>query len=219
MLLRAEVTKGYLVRLAIVALVGCGFALWALYDGFIAYPNQRERALKFQKLREEDRIGDWRELCNQRGWPTDNPGKPKTEGDIFVQYTMAGAAGPFGLLFGFFLFRNYGRWVEADEKGLRASWGHDLQFDQIVMLDKKKWDSKGIARVYYEQDERTGRMYLDDFKYDCDVTREILRMVEENIGLELIVNGLPEPPLEEKMDAGEESAADQNALPHSSKDD
>ena len=44
MLLRAEVTKGYLVRLAIVALVGCGFALWALYDGFIAYLNGREIA-------------------------------------------------------------------------------------------------------------------------------------------------------------------------------
>nr|NIP87171.1 hypothetical protein [Planctomycetales bacterium] len=54
--IRAHIAKGFVLRLAAVAVVSTGFALWALYDGSVGYPQQRERALKYQELAGEDEL-------------------------------------------------------------------------------------------------------------------------------------------------------------------
>jgi hypothetical protein len=192
----ARISPRYLGWLGLIALFCLGFALWFLYDGAIAYPRQRERGLAFEKLEKENRLDEWRQVAKERGWPPDLPEKPKTEAEIYSQLVLAGVVALPGLLCGFFLLRAWGRWIELDETGLRTSWGRQLEFGQISTLDKKKWKSKGIARIAYQQNGRKRRLVLDDWKYDAPSTAAILREVESRLDLSQIVGGPPEPPAE-----------------------
>jgi hypothetical protein len=184
--------------LVLISLACIGISLWFLFDGLVTYPNQRMRALEYQKLNEEERLDEWPELARERGWPTEDPGEPKEEADIYVQRVIAALACIPGVLYAIFYFRARGRWIEVTETGLRSSWRQEFGFDQIVSLDKKLWRSKGIARVNYQQEGRKRRLTLDDWKYDAEPTRSILRTVESHIDPGQIVNGLPEPILQDE---------------------
>jgi len=200
---KANIDTKFLSRLGLMALAFIGIALWFLYDGAVTYPRQRERALVYQGLKEEGRLSEWEDIARQHGWSTEDPGKPKDAFDIWVQFVIAGLAGVPGLCFAFRFFRARGRWIEANEAGLRTSWGQELEFGQVVSLDKKRWRSKGIARMNYRQDGRKRRLVLDDWKYDADPTKAILLEVESRIDADQIVGGAPEPlPEDEQGEAG-----------------
>ncbi len=194
MALRTNISGRHLIRLTVVGLFCLGVGLWALYDGKITYPNQRERALAFQELKEQGRLEEWTEYAAKRGWQPYDPGKPKTPEEITVQFFMLAVAGGAGLLVLIHVLRSKGRWIDMDETGLRSSRGLQLTFDQITSIDKKKWDNKGIAKLHYQENGRKKIFVLDDFIYDRPTTDNILRQVEQRVGHEKIVNGKPEPP-------------------------
>jgi len=99
--------------------------------------------------------------------------------------------------------RSRGHWIEMDDKGVRSSWGESFQFDQVELLNKRRWRNKGIAKVTYVDGSRKRRFVIDDFKFKRDPTDTILYELEQRIGLEKIVNGPPEPPPgEHPNDAG-----------------
>lgn len=175
-----------------MGIVAIGFALWSLYDGVFKYPQQRERALALQKLMEEKRLAEWDAYARERGWPTTDPGEPKSEGDIMMQFVMAAAAGAVGawLLLGVWLAR--GRWMESTETGIVTSWGQKLNFDQVAAVDKRRWRSKGIAKVTYRDNGRGRRLIIDDYKFDRHPTGQILRELEAQIDPSLITGGPPE---------------------------
>ncbi len=198
--IRANISPGFTWRLALVAVFCFGMALWFLFDGLVTYPRQRERALEYQRLEEEGRLDEWEGLAQKRGWSTENPGEPKTEADSYGQFIFAGLLVPPGLIFVFRFLRARKRWIEATETGLRASWGQQLDFEQIVGLDKRQWAKKGIAKVIYEEGGRKRRFVLDDWKFEADPTGEILREVEACIAPDQIFGGRPEPPLEEEAE-------------------
>ena len=193
MRVKASIDRKYLWRLGLIALALFGMALWFLYDGAITYPRQRERALTYQSLSEEDQLGEWQEIARQRGWPPEEPGKPKDIVDIYVQLVIASLAALLGLLYLFLFIRAAGRWIEVDETGLRTKCGRQLEFGQIVSLDKVKWKSKGIAKIRYRQNGRKRCLLLDDWKYGAEPIRAILREVESRLDASQIVGGAPEP--------------------------
>ncbi len=118
MTVRTNTNQRYYFRFLLIGLAVIGFGLWSLYDGAIAYPQQRERALAYQKLKEEDRGGTWHDEAQRRGWPTELPGQPKTKVDFIQQYIMAGVASTAGLLLLWVVYRARGRWIEATDVGL-----------------------------------------------------------------------------------------------------
>ena len=186
-----------------------GIALWFLVDGTITYPRQRERALAYHELKEEDRLGEWEEIAGRRGWPTEDPGEPKEQFEIYVQLVIAALVAVPGLWFALQFLRTRGRWIELHETGLRTSGGRQLEFGQIISLDKKKWKTKGIAKIRYRQNGRKRRLVLDDWIYDAEPTKAILCEVESHLDVDQIVGGAPEPlPLEEDEDE-DPAAADE----------
>ncbi len=207
--LRTEINPRYLLRMGIVGLVCIGAGLWFLYDGMVTYPAQKERAeayLLFKvanpELGEMQLFDKWKEVAAEHGWPAGTAGKPvtpydvpKKEYDINGQFYFAGFAGLIGLFFLGKLLLNRSRWIEADDEGMRSSENRELKFDQVTALDKKKWQSKGIAKVLYEVDGRKNKIVLDDCNYQRDTTNAILRHVEAAIGHDKIINGKPEKPL------------------------
>jgi len=190
MLLTAKISKRYLQWLGMVAAFCLAVALWLLFDGAITYPRQRERAHEYERLEKEDQLDQWEKVAAKRGWPSKDPGEPKGS---FGQFVLAALVGPPGLWCLCSLLRFRKRWIELNETGLRTSWGRQLEFGQILTLNKKKWKSKGIAKIRYRRDGRKKRLVLDDWKYDCDETRAILREIEARIDVQQIVGGTPEP--------------------------
>ncbi len=194
MTIRSKISGRHLIRLAIVGLFCIGFGLYCLYDGMVGYPNQRERALAFQELEEQGRLEEWTQFAAERGWKPFNPGEPRTEAEISVQFYMMAVCGVAGLLVLTRVLWSIGRWIEMDDSGLRSSRGQVVKFDQVAKIDKKKWDNKGIAKVHYQANGRSNVFTLDDFVYDRPTTDDILRQLESRIGVDKIVNGKPEPP-------------------------
>lgn len=91
----------FLLLLGFSLLFACpctGFASWCFYDGAVAYPQQRERALAYQELEQAGRADEWEEAAAQKGWPTQEPGEPYSELSITTQYIMGGFTGGLALL-------------------------------------------------------------------------------------------------------------------------
>jgi len=182
-----------------MGVVAFGFALYCLYDGFIRYPNQRERALAYHELETEMQGQDpvafrdrWHEIARQNDWPTTYPGEPKSQADILMQYVMAALAGAVGLWLvgGVWLAR--GRWIESTDTGVTSSWGQSFNFDQVVSLNKRKWRNKGIAKVTYQDSGRKRGFVIDDYKFNRHATDQILLELESRIDPALITGGPPE---------------------------
>lgn len=193
---RANVNPRFFLRFILIAVVCTGFGFYCLYDGFIGYPNQILRAEKFIEITDENgqpREDEWKKVCEDNGWSHEYPGEPKTEADIAVQFIMAGVCFPIGFFTLFLYLRSRGRWIEASDKGLNSSWGQCLDFGQIIHLDKKKWNNKGIAKIRYTTDGWNKNFVLDDFKFNRNSTENILRIVESKIRPEQYINGYPEP--------------------------
>jgi hypothetical protein len=175
-----------------MGLVALGASLWFLYDGAVKWPHQRERGLALKNLLEENRLNEWDAYARERGWSTSDPGEPKTESEIFMQFVWAGITALVGLwlLAGVWLAR--GRWIESTGSGITSSWGQIFNFDQVVQVNKRKWRSKGIAKVAYQDGRRKRRFTIDDYKFDRQPTGQILRDLEAHIEPDKIVFGPPE---------------------------
>jgi hypothetical protein len=104
---------------------------------------------------------------------------------------------------GLFLISNplraRGRWIEFGPTGLSSSWGEGFSLEQVELIDKRKWKSKGIAKVLYVAGSRRDKLVVDDFKFDRYRTDAILYLLEQRIDPEKIVNGPPEPEPEGKV--------------------
>jgi hypothetical protein len=185
MAVRADYDPRYYRRFIIIGVVALGFALFCLYDGFIRYPAQRERAYQqFKEVVGENRLDEWEHYAEQTG--------VKGDGDILMQFVMAAVTGAVGFWLLFGVWRARGRWIESSESGITSSWGQSLAFNQVVSLDKRKWRNKGIAKITYNDGRRNRRFILDDYKFDRATTGQILRELEAKIEPELISGGPPE---------------------------
>jgi hypothetical protein len=215
--IRAGVSRGYLMRLGIVGLF-CAFgAAYFFYDHKIGYPTKREAGIHYLEFKEEN-VGkdeleifeDWKVEAVKRGWSPENPldpdtDKPLSETKIQGQLYWAMLAGVIAMGFlGRFAFM-LTRWVECDEASLRDAAGRETRFSHITELDKKKWANKGIAFAHYKTEKgQSGKIRLDDFYFDREATKQILRRVEAIIDPAKITNGKPEPP--EEAEAKETTA-------------
>lgn len=204
--MRADIRKGYLARPAIMALMLLGFGVAFLYDGFVAYPREHAMFTTYADIRDAHTFSDgkydveaidtqWAAAATERGWPVeftgDAPGELHSGWDIPTQKVLGAVCLPFGLVVGFGFVRQIGRWVEADEQGLTASWGPRVTWEQITALDKARWKTKGIAYVHYRPSGSAGgagdqRLKLDDWEYEREPMQAIAAEVEKHIDPTLI---------------------------------
>ncbi|MGL4512596.1 MAG: hypothetical protein ACRCT8_05850 [Lacipirellulaceae bacterium] len=62
--LRAANNPKFYARFKWLGLAAFGWMLWCLYDGFVGYPQQRERAEKYLELLQEE----WEGVATENGW-------------------------------------------------------------------------------------------------------------------------------------------------------
>lgn len=195
MTIRAERDPRFYLRFLLIGLAALGFALYCLYDGFIAWPLQQEKAVAYNKFNfEEKNEQKWIDLANEKGWSTSFPGAPREhyEVDIKMQFWMAGGSALVGFFPLFSVWRSRGRWIELNKQGLTSSWGQSVALDQAESLEKRQWRSKGIAKLRYNDGGRKRTFVIDDFKFKRESTDKILAELENRIGHDKITGGPPE---------------------------
>ncbi|MDA7924284.1 hypothetical protein N9B60_02695 [Mariniblastus sp.] len=225
--LRAHPERIFLLKYLAIGMICCAFAVYAAYDGFLAYPAELPRAHAWQKLQAEieadstldrtDLVAQWKTLAKENDWSAKQIRKDDTvsaiQNKIYWQYAFIVIGLSIGLPCVIWYLTSRNSWIESTEDGLRSSNGTELLLDQIYRFDKKKWEKKGIGVVHFKNQVPNGEgtFILDDLKFDRKITDEIVRWVESKIPQEMIVNGKPEnlkteTSTENSSDAGDPEA-------------
>ena len=213
-MIRANVHQPFFRKFLYVFLGCAGFAAWCLYDGLIAYPNKLTIAEAYEQLPEENRRDAWKELAAEKGWPTLTPSKTAEDirHDIGSQFMMVVLCTLFAVPALLMFMSGQGTWIEGDETILRNSKGQELAIASITNIDKRKWDAKGIAKIYYEVDGKKKKFVMDDFKYDRASMGQLMRFAEAGLTEEQVKGDF----LERDKDAiAKQKAEEESALEES----
>ncbi len=191
-----------------------GFGLYFFYDGFIGYPKKNKRFLAHQKFEERDERkkafeeeggvesewaaiaegegfpeGTWEDFATEQGWPEKPPEKLYSTTDQFV---CGGLCVGVGLFILGTMFLNRRRKVTADADSFTTPKGESVPFASAFRVDKRKWDNKGLAYVYYRDEaDKERRAVIDDLKFDG--ADKILDRLMDNFEGELIERIAQEP--------------------------
>jgi len=218
-----RVTTWYYRRMALAGGMCLIFGLYFLYDWKFGYPKANAIAAKqewfekellpsYEEAKQAGKLDAWRAEAQAKGWPIGKqeeppkwvpyaavngwPEKPKrfTQKEIDEQWwwgmgtlAVAGAVG-LAVLFS----RN--RTLIAGTDHLVTPNGVTVRFDEVYRVDKRKWDTKGLAYLWYraEPKGKGKRAVIDDLKFGG--AGEVLDRVLKGFRGELIekVEGIEE---------------------------
>ena len=104
-------------------------------------------------------------LSGNKGWNTKDP-KFHNKGEITAQIVI----GSILLSGSFFVFImtliNRGRTLLSNSDSLVSEKGVVVAFDSIFRIDSRKWDKKGLAYLYFkEENGSVKKLAIDDLKY------------------------------------------------------
>jgi len=180
--IKAKMAGHYRLKLGIFVVALAGMAGWFLYDGMVKYPKQKAVYEDFLQWRAEGKEEKWHAHAKEAfGYTKKDEPHKRTHQDIVVQKLFAGLLGVGALVFGVGYVRSYGKWVSVDDEGIATHTTEKVPFGAITRIDRAKWKSKGIAFLHFEDGPRSGRILLDDWKYDLKPTRAIMVVLEEHV--------------------------------------
>lgn len=190
--LTAKISREWRDRMVIVLLMLAGSSAWFFYDGAIAYPKYNVRADAYTEIQrvyqaDENLVREkWKALAIENHWdPEDIPKKRKDEKQQFQWGVGLFVISVFFLLW---MLREMRRIIIADdEKFLGISRAippfnslREIRFESVFGVDKKRWDKKGIAVVFYKNANGTrSAAVIDEYKYAG--SEKILARCEEVI--------------------------------------
>lgn len=186
--IKATISRGYHLRIGLVGGVLLGLGLWFAWDWKIAWPAQRQRYLAYQAVVDPDgdgqRVDDfqtaWEAQAAEMGWDLAVP-EEVTETQIRFQLYYAIACGVMAAPFLFLFATGRRRFIATDEQAIWDHRGRRATWAQVTGIDKSRWQTKGIAVAHYNADGRTGRLVLDDWKFDRNAIQRILAHVEAKV--------------------------------------
>ena len=95
----------------------------------------------------------WSEYTDERGWPSGIPPKSYDAGKIRGQLYWGIGSGVLMLVGVYFLVRTSRRTMKVDDEAFHAPGGERVAFDAIRRIDKRKWETKGMAYLYVGEGE------------------------------------------------------------------
>jgi hypothetical protein len=150
--------KRYLIVLMLV-----GMGLYFCLDGFYRWPRQLREAEAMEK---------------QQLTPSE---KPHGRNDIFWNQLLGIVFPPLGLAaLAYFLYGSRGQYRLSGQT-LHVPGHEPIPVEAITVIDKSRWERKGIARIEYEKDGKQGSLTLDNFVYQEEPTRLIVKRLEETL--------------------------------------
>ena len=194
-----RVTRWYYRRQIQMSVLLLVFGGVFFYDGYWGYPaDNAKAALKkqmesFEANQKADPEGakkwladasshgwvkdantppDWPQFSKEKGWALDP--ERHSPGAISQQFQFAGALALGSLVCAILMFLNRTKTLRGFEDRMVTPDGQTVYFDHVVQVDKRKWNGKGLAYVYYrektvgDKDAEAGpekRAIIDDLKY------------------------------------------------------
>lgn len=209
MAVQARVNPAFRAKWLLLAAAAFAFGLWCLYDATVAYPRHNQQIAAYFHFqsprdradsglfndageptnwrpynREADYSGydDYSAYAETQGWSAERPDlKPKSSAEIVFQWVMLGIVWSVALICLTVVVWYGRRRVVADDTGITDHRGRHVPYDAFTSLDKQRWDAKGIAYAYFEQDGQQGRIKIDDWIFrDADL---VLEELERRTGL------------------------------------
>ena len=137
--MKLALNREYAARHLGVAVLFLGLCGWFLYDGAITYPKMDDATFSEQIL--HGRQGDFDTLKREA---------------IGRQYQFAGICGIAALLIAAGVGRCRIQTLEWDDSQMRGSLTGDipLAFSDVSGVDDRRWDKKGILKVYAKDGRR-----------------------------------------------------------------
>jgi hypothetical protein len=181
----ARISKEWRRRMLFMFFMVSCIAAWFLYDGYVVWPNEAERHAEFveieEALVESGKIeavehkahgGEvnttlrlaWERHAKEAGYKRDIP-KERTDASISEQRKIGWVMMFGSVCFGLWVAWNHRLCVRAEGDVVIGTSGQRVELDSIVKIDRKKWDSKGIAYAIYESEGKQRRLTLDDHKF------------------------------------------------------
>lgn len=107
----------------------------------------------------------WEEYSASKKWSSDPGDHPMNAGKIREQFYAAGIAGLLIVVSLFFLVRTMRRSIHADGEALYTQTGQRIPYADMVRIDKRKWDTKGLAIIDYKDGDETKKARIDGMVY------------------------------------------------------
>lgn len=163
-------TRWYAKRRLLMVAMLLGFSAYFFYDWRVGYPEQRDKYEvywpRYQELAKEGNLKAWVEEAKQNAWPE----SPKeTDWDYKIKEQLVWGIGTgvlgLGLLAAFLVNRKKVLTGEAD--AFITPGGTRVPFSAVTKVDKRKWDNKGLAYVYWKTPEGAEKKaVIDDLIFD-----------------------------------------------------
>jgi hypothetical protein len=164
-----------------IALFFLGVGFYFLFDGLIGYPRKNERWQAHEEQVKAHGEKGWKAYADSRGWSSTPPHKFYTKTDIISQYVFAGITASVGALLLIYWITQKDRRLRTDAEAVYTPTGTRVPFSSIIGLGKKKWESKGLATVRYEEQGRHRQFIVDDYKFEAEAAKQILTEIEEHL--------------------------------------
>ncbi len=227
--IECRVTPWYFRRMGMLAAMLLVFGALFLYDGQWGYPAKNKKAavkdrfeeevLKgYDKAREANTLDAWRAEMKARDWPVDVNGEPPkwlsyaaergmdekpkkySDREIEEQFWWGGGMFIIAAVVGVLVLMNKGKVLRGHEDRLVTPDGTEVRFADVFKIDKRKWQGKGLATVYYKAapDAPEKRAVIDCLKFNEKGAEAVLQRLLDGFSGELIEK-VEEPDDEEEL--------------------
>lgn len=109
----------------------------------------------------------WKEFSGEKGWPQSLDLNEDFMPAYKIRHQLIAALVCFALtaIALFFLFRTKSRVMKVDEQGYHPPGGDLIPFGKMTVLDKRKWESKGLATLTYTEGTEEKKAKIDGMVY------------------------------------------------------
>lgn len=109
----------------------------------------------------------WKDFSKEKGWPqqVDPNEDAKSKRKIDEQLWAVAVCFLLTAITLFFLIRTRGRVMKADDQGYHAPDGRFIAYADMITLDKRKWENKGLATLTYKDGEEEKKAKIDGMVY------------------------------------------------------
>ncbi len=141
------------------------------YEDRAMYPpdtNFEEGWPEILKKMDDHKSDDlWTEYSGEKGWPQkiDPIEDVKTSKQIGEQLIAAIVCFALAAIVLFFLVRTKSRTMKVDEQGYYPPGGDLIPFGSMLTLDKRRWETKGLATLTYKNGEGEKKAKIDGMVY------------------------------------------------------
>lgn len=184
-------TSWYHKRRIAMLLLFFGFSVAFFYDWKFRYPRNKEAFETLEKMKAEKRDADYAKLAAEKDWP-EKPEAKNWDYAIKEQLVFGILTAIGGAVMLYFYIRTVRGSLSADAVSFSTADGQHVPFASAFRIDRRKWDHKGLAYVYYRDARgREKRAVIDDLIFGGAV--KVLERLEANFKGEVIDLDKSEP--------------------------